>query len=39
MIFTLMVLSAFLWGARRGYLQWKAQQKVVFVQRNNGWRN
>jgi len=38
-IFILVMLSAFLWGARKGYMQWKAQQPVYVVQRRNGWRN
>jgi hypothetical protein len=37
-IFFLIMLSAFLWGARKGYMQWKSQQPV-FVQRRSGWRN
>lgn len=37
-IFFFLMLSAFIYGARKGYRQWKLQQSVV-VQRNQGWRN
>jgi hypothetical protein len=37
-IFFLIMLSAFAWGARKSYLQWKSQQPV-YVQRSNRWRN
>ncbi len=38
MIFLLMVGSAFIYGAMKGYRQWKSQG-VVVNQRSNGWRN
>lgn len=39
MIFLAVMGSAFLYGAIKGYSQWKAQQQTVFVQRGNSWKN
>lgn len=39
MIFVTVMLSAFLYGAIKGYRQWKAQQSPVFFQRSNRWKN
>lgn len=39
MFFVLIVGSAFIWGAAKGYKQWKSQQRTLFPQRFNAWKN